>query len=152
MLREREAKGLPPPDPMPLPHPDDVHIDFYTGDVTFRGPIYREQQEAFAGAVHHLEDILDEIDYFEKELSNGPQPPDEDGTAIEPEVWAKWLAEERQVLGRFMDRMERLADTWLRHWPPDHLRQRLPLESRFRNLSLRSRRRQQLMVAGDKRE
>ena len=134
VLRERETKGLPPPDPMPLPHPDDVHIDFFSGDVTFRGPICPEQQEPLDGAIHHLEGILDEIEYFEKELSNGPQPPNEDGTVIEPEVWAKWLAEERERLRCFMDRMERIAEKWPRHWPPDHLRHRLPLEWRFRNL------------------
>lgn len=48
-----------------------------------------------------------------------------------------------------MDRMERLADTWPRHWPPDHLRQRLPLEWRFRNSRPRSKRSQKMTEAAD---
>jgi hypothetical protein len=32
--------------PEPLPHPDDILIDFRTGEVTFKGPRTREQKAA----------------------------------------------------------------------------------------------------------
>ena len=134
VLHDCEKANLPAPDPMPLPHPDDVELDIKTGEVNFRGPMTPEDQETLDGTVRHVEHMLNEIVHLKEELAKGHQPTDENGTVIEPETWAKWLADEEARLHSFMNKIQGVAEVWPRHWPPDRLRSRLPLEWRFKNL------------------
>lgn len=150
ILRELERRGQPPPDPMPLPHPDDIVLDMNTGTVHFKGPMTPDEQSALDQVVRHLEGMLADSDYYRTELEKGPQPPDEDGTVIEPEEWSKWLAREEECLASFLDRLHELAERWPRHWPPDHLRHRLPLKWRFKNLRPDSKEMKQLVEASAK--
>jgi Family of unknown function (DUF5681) len=44
IIRQHKTKGLPPPDF--YPHPDDLEIDFHTGEVVIDGPLTKEQAGA----------------------------------------------------------------------------------------------------------
>jgi hypothetical protein len=43
-LERRKRQGLTGPEP--IPHPDDIIIDLFTGEVTFKGPLTKEQKDA----------------------------------------------------------------------------------------------------------
>jgi hypothetical protein len=60
-LERRKSLGIT--GPAPLPHPDDLHLNFRTNEVTFIGPLTKE------GKAHwdHLHDLLEQAD---RELEN----------------------------------------------------------------------------------
>jgi Family of unknown function (DUF5681) len=43
-LERRKALGIVAPEP--IPHPDDIIVDLFTGEVTFKGPLTKEQKDA----------------------------------------------------------------------------------------------------------
>jgi hypothetical protein len=48
VLRERKRKGITGDDP--IPHPDNVIIDFESGDFRIRGPMTKEERDEFVAA------------------------------------------------------------------------------------------------------
>ena len=70
-------RGITPPEP--LPHPDDIIIDIRNGEVTFKGPItkeekvvwdrLREQKAAFRESIKEMKQVLiDDPDYEYKQM------------------------------------------------------------------------------------
>jgi hypothetical protein len=56
-----EARNLGQPDPQPIPHPDDVFIDFIKGEAKVCGPLTREAKEEWDRALGHLDRLQAEI-------------------------------------------------------------------------------------------
>ena len=58
--------------PEPLPHPDHVHIDRHTGEVTIKGPVTKEEKAEHEGRIQRLKDEEDELVMWKRELANPP--------------------------------------------------------------------------------
>ncbi len=63
--------GRPPPEP--LPHPDDVIVDYFTGEVRIVGLFFQEQKDAMDELLRSLDA---RIDRFEKAESRGIASPE----------------------------------------------------------------------------
>lgn len=59
-LDRRERHGIVAPDP--IPHPDHIEIDMYTGQVVLKGPMTKEEKA-------HLDWLIGRKEAFEKELA-----------------------------------------------------------------------------------
>jgi hypothetical protein len=71
VLAERARRGTTGPEP--VPHPDDVIIDYDTGKIRFDGPVDEEQKEArdqLRARWPHLELLLTEIN---EEIESDPE-------------------------------------------------------------------------------
>jgi len=82
--------------PQPLPHPDDVVIDYKTGDVRVQGPVLTEQREA-------QETALDNKRKFERDL--------------EICITAMETSPDNSELRRTHDELAKIVD-WLRRGAP----------------------------------
>lgn len=65
-LERRERLGITAPEP--LPHPDDIEINMNTGNVTFRGPVTKEQHAAWVLLAERRDAAEEEIAEFRKRL------------------------------------------------------------------------------------
>jgi hypothetical protein len=54
--------------PNPIPHPDDVHIDLDTGQVTFKGPRTKEEKAEWDYGYDRIDEIDHEIELMNAEL------------------------------------------------------------------------------------
>ncbi len=52
------------PEPMPLPHPDDIILDVGTGGVNYAGPQTKEQKARFDAAIERRAEAQKEVTYF----------------------------------------------------------------------------------------
>lgn len=58
-LQRRERLGITAPEP--VPHPDDIHINFQTGEVLVLGPMTKEEKDLFDRAEDIRQDASDAI-------------------------------------------------------------------------------------------
>jgi hypothetical protein len=65
-LERRKLLGITSPEP--LPHPDDVHIDPKTGQVSVKGPLNKEEKAQWDRVYDHIEETDQEIEFFNAEL------------------------------------------------------------------------------------
>jgi hypothetical protein len=84
-LERRKAFGTTGPNP--IPHPDDVHIDLDTGQVTFKGPRTKEEKAEWDYWYDRVEEIDHEIEFMNAELKR-----------TRSKKYPAWLAE--RILGR----------------------------------------------------
>jgi hypothetical protein len=69
--------------PSPLPHPDDVILDFRKGTVNVRGPLTKEEKAEWDKRLERRSDAQDEVSYFAKKYRR----------ARDPRSKERWLAE-----------------------------------------------------------
>lgn len=62
------------PDPQPIPHPDDVVLDFNTGDVTFNGPKTKEEKERHDKMLARRAEAQDEVTYYAEKYRRARDP------------------------------------------------------------------------------
>jgi Family of unknown function (DUF5681) len=65
-LERRKAFGIIGPNP--IPHPDDVHIDLNSGQVTFKGPMTKEEKAEWDYCYDRVDEIDREIELMNAEL------------------------------------------------------------------------------------
>jgi Family of unknown function (DUF5681) len=71
VLAERARKGTTGPEP--VPHPDDVIIDFDTGEFRIDGPVLEEQHLAQERLREMWPDLLERLWKIEKQIESDPQ-------------------------------------------------------------------------------
>jgi hypothetical protein len=109
-LSDRQRRGLPPPNPMPCPHPDDIFIDPRTGETKVQGPMTEDERDHFellkGRMLGQLEEVKD-LDVRVKRASS--------------ESRRRQLAEERASVAAHLRRMMAMMDSreldWPRLWP-----------------------------------
>lgn len=52
------------PDPQPIPHPDDLVLDFNTGDVKFLGPKTKEEKQRLDAGLARRDQAQEEVNHF----------------------------------------------------------------------------------------
>jgi hypothetical protein len=96
-LRQRRAAGvaaLPSP-----PHPDDIHINIRTGEITVRGPVTLEQEKAvdeYFAPMEAAECAISEVSHL---LSNEPNYPYRDQLPAELAHALKIMKKVRRAFG-----------------------------------------------------
>jgi len=65
-LERRQKVGVTGPEP--IPHPDDVHIDLKTGQVSFTGPVTKEDKAKWDYFYNRVEELDRDIESFNAEL------------------------------------------------------------------------------------
>jgi len=63
-IERARKQGAPLPEP--VPHPDDISLDFNTGSVSFNGPITKEAKERFDQALQVRTEAQEEVSYWAK--------------------------------------------------------------------------------------
>lgn len=58
------AHELGRPEPQPIPHPDDVFIDFLTGDARVCGPLTKEDKAAWDRLLEYRDELQQEVTMF----------------------------------------------------------------------------------------
>jgi Family of unknown function (DUF5681) len=74
-LERRKRLGLTGPEP--FPHPDDIIIDTFTGEVTIKGPLTKEQKEAQDQLVAMRPIIEKSVRSVNRRLSKNPNDADD---------------------------------------------------------------------------
>lgn len=74
-----ERAGLPDPDP--LPHPDDVILDFRQGTTAIRGPITKEEKVEWDKRLERRRDAQSEVSFYAGKYRK----------ARDPEIKERWL-------------------------------------------------------------
>ena len=74
-----ERAGLP--DPAPLPHPDDVILDFRVGTVAIRGPLTKEEKVEWDKRIQRRSDAQSEVSFYAGKFRK----------ARDPEIKERWL-------------------------------------------------------------
>lgn len=74
-----ERSGLP--DPAPLPHPDDVILDFRKGTVSIKGPMTKEEKAEWDKRLARRNDAQSEVSYYAGKFRK----------ARDPEIKERWL-------------------------------------------------------------
>jgi hypothetical protein len=68
------ARSLGRPEPEPIPHPDDIILNFRDATVTYDGPMTNEHKQAYDHAVAYRQDLQDEINYWAKRYPKERDP------------------------------------------------------------------------------
>ncbi len=77
------------PDPAPLPHPDDVILDFRQGTIAIRGPITKEEKIRWDETVARRDTAQAEVTYYATQFRKARSP-------AKKEQWlAEWHFEQR---------------------------------------------------------
>jgi hypothetical protein len=76
-----EKAGLPAP--APVPHPDDVILDFRKGTVNIRGPLTKEEKIDWDGRLERRDEAQREVSYFAAKYRK----------ARDPQSKERWLTE-----------------------------------------------------------
>ena len=71
-IERAEERGETPPDP--VPHPDDIIIDFKTGDVHVNGPFTEEQRDVFDDILERIDDAQESITMLAQEIAQEEDP------------------------------------------------------------------------------
>jgi hypothetical protein len=74
---ERDGRPIP----TPLPHPDDVHLDFRKGTVSIRGPLTKEEKAEWDKRLERRAEAQQEVSYFAGKHRR----------ARDPEARERWL-------------------------------------------------------------
>lgn len=61
------------PDPAPLPHPDDVIIDYRKGTIRFAGPLTKEEKARWDKLLDRRDEAQEEVLYCERMMREDPQ-------------------------------------------------------------------------------
>jgi len=67
-----QTLGLP--DPQPIPHPDDLVLDFNTGEVKFLGPKTREEKQRLEEVLARRDQAQEEVSYFANKYRRARSP------------------------------------------------------------------------------
>ena len=67
-----ERAGLP--DPAPLPHPDDVILDFRKGTVSIRGPLTKEEKAEWDKRLARRSDAQSEVSFYAAKFRKARDP------------------------------------------------------------------------------
>lgn len=67
------CKRLGLPDPAPLPHPDDVIIDYRTGDLRFAGPLTKEEKVKWDRLLARRDEAQEEVRYYAEWAEKEPE-------------------------------------------------------------------------------
>jgi hypothetical protein len=59
--RIEKARSIGQPEPQPIPHPDDVFIDFIKGEAKVCGPLTKEAKEEWDRVLGHLDQLQADI-------------------------------------------------------------------------------------------
>lgn len=78
-IQRCERSGLP--DPAPLPHPDDVILDFRQGTVAIRGPLTKEEKVEWDKRIERRSDAQSEVSFYAGKYRK----------ARDPEIKERWL-------------------------------------------------------------
>jgi len=70
------CKQLGLPDPQPLPHPDDVLIDYRKGTFRIAGPLTKEEKVRWDRLLARRDDSQEEVTYFRQMMKEEPDDAD----------------------------------------------------------------------------
>jgi hypothetical protein len=73
-LERRQHLGLTGNEP--IPHPDDIVVDFGTGDVTIKGPMTKKQKAELEQLIEQKQDWEEDVRMYERSLRKKPDDPD----------------------------------------------------------------------------
>lgn len=115
-IEQCQRAGLP--DPAPLPHPDDVILDFREGTVAIRGPMTKEEKVEWDKKIARRTDAQNEVTYFAAECQKARNPAKKE----------RWLTEwhyEQRIFDLINDSMPDRYKVKLvnRSWHPDASRE-----------------------------
>lgn len=110
VLRDREERGLPPPDPMPMPHPADVYVNPRTGECAIRGPMSEDEAEAFDQLKERCLSLLEEIGDLRKRLRRSR-------SEKKKAMFKSDLDRTEAHLERLLDGMDTFKERFPRLWP-----------------------------------
>jgi hypothetical protein len=68
------ARELGQPEPQPIPHPDDVIINFKTGDAVVCGPMTKEDKVEWDKLLEHIDNLQEEISMFAGDYARARNP------------------------------------------------------------------------------
>lgn len=68
------ARELGQPEPQPIPHPDDIIINFKTGDAVVCGPMTKEDKVQWDKLLEHVDNLQEEISMFASEYAKARKP------------------------------------------------------------------------------
>jgi hypothetical protein len=86
-LKRRARLQIDEPDP--IPHPEDIHIDFRTGDVRTRGPLDAGEKREWDKRLARRDEAQSEVTYFAEQHRRAR-------SAKQKELWlAEWHFEQR---------------------------------------------------------
>lgn len=97
-LERRKRLGLTGPEP--FPHPDDIIIDTFTGEVTLKGPLTKEQKEAQEQLVAMRPKIEKSIHSVNRRLAKNPNDADDLRKLRDLRQWLLQVLEVEQMVKR----------------------------------------------------
>jgi hypothetical protein len=89
VLAERARNGTT--GPVPVPHPDDVIIDYETGKVRFDGPIDEEQKTAQEWARANSPDVVRRLMQINEQIESDPKNLETAQATNDLKKFADWL-------------------------------------------------------------
>jgi hypothetical protein len=114
------ARELGQPEPQPIPHPDDVIIDFRSGQAKICGPITKEDKVKWDRLLEHRDHLQNEVSYFAAGYRKSRRPETK-------ARWLEWWMFEQRLYDRTNDnlperyRMDLTDRCWekggLKSWP-----------------------------------
>lgn len=110
-LRDCERRGIKVEPP--IPHPDHVHVDLQTGDVTYSGPVNEEQKEAYDWFEYQKQSWQEAAQRFRQRIRRARNP---DRIA----QWERELARAEEMLDLMCVTMPR--DRWEAEYRRAYLR------------------------------
>ena len=97
-LERRQRLGLTGPEP--LPHPDDILIDFSTGDVTINGAWTKEQKAAQDEMIARKEGFEADAEFLKEALRRIPDNPQMAKALRDVQKYLRAIAEFKQQRSR----------------------------------------------------
>lgn len=90
------CKKLGLPDPEPLPHPDDVIIDYRAGTFRIAGPITKEEKARWDKLLERRADSQEEVNYYREKIAEEPDRAD---------FWKEQLMFEQRIFDIINDKL-----------------------------------------------
>jgi hypothetical protein len=89
IFAEYDRRGIDRPEP--IPHPDDVVINYKTGDVQIKGPVMTEQRDARERAISYKKDFEKDLKKCAEAIEKNPDDLDLGRTHKELTKIVDWL-------------------------------------------------------------
>lgn len=86
--------GLPAPEP--LPHPDDVLVDYRNGTFRIAGPMTKEEKARWDKLLERRSDSQEEVNYFRQMMAEEPE---------RASFWREQLLFEQRIFGLINDKL-----------------------------------------------
>jgi len=90
------CKKLGLPDPQPLPHPDDVIIDYRAGTFHIAGPITKEEKARWDRLLERRADSQEEVNYYRQMMAEEPD---------RAEFWREQLIFEQRIFDMINEKL-----------------------------------------------